>query len=153
MPIQIIETKKLSAGKDCSSSGNWILKDLRRGLEREEVSSILRKSSVLIKEMPLDAYLYALIQANPKVFEEAIEMSNDTMTVEDVLMRTDILPKWINRGREEGREKIARNLLKKGWNIEEIAETTELDIEKVRTLTTPPEKLKQDSPELPVPLS
>jgi ribosomal protein S11 len=115
------------------------LKDLRRGLEREEVSSILKKSSVLIKKMPLDAYLYALIQANPKVFEEAIEMSNDTMTVEDVLMRTGILPKWINRGREEGREEVARNLLKKGWNIEEIAETTELDIEKVRTLAASPE--------------
>jgi predicted transposase/invertase (TIGR01784 family) len=92
-----------------------------------------------------------LIQANPKEFEEAIEMSDETMTVEDVLMRTGILPKWIDRGREEGREEglqrglqrgreeIARNLLKKGWGVEEVAETTELDIEKVRVLAAPSE--------------
>lgn len=70
------------------------------------------------------------MQANPKVFEEAIATAEDTLTVEDVLMRTGILPKWIDRGREE----VARNLLKRGWNVEEIAETVELDIERVRTL-------------------
>ncbi|MDR2785743.1 MAG: hypothetical protein LBB83_07500 [Treponema sp.] len=48
---------------------NWILKDIERGLEREEVSSILEESSVLIKETPPDACLYALVQASPKVFE------------------------------------------------------------------------------------
>jgi predicted transposase/invertase (TIGR01784 family) len=147
LPVQIIVTKKLGAGAPFCSSENWILKDLGRGLEREEVSSILKRSKTLIKMTPLDAYLYVLIQANPKEFEEAIEMSDDTMTVEDVLMRTGILPKWIDRGREEGlqrglqrgREEIARNLLKKGWGIEEVAETTELDIERVRVLAAPSE--------------
>jgi hypothetical protein len=134
LPIQIIETKKLGSGKPFSPSENWLLKDLDRDLDREEASIILEKSKVLINTTPLDAYLYMLIQANPKVFEEAIAMSDDTMTVEDVLMRTGILPKWINRGREEGREEVARNLLKKGWNVEETAETAKLNIEKVRAL-------------------
>jgi predicted transposase/invertase (TIGR01784 family) len=70
-------------------------------------------------------------------------MSDDTMTLEDVLTETGILPKWLEQGREEGREegeeeralKVARNLLKKGWTPEETAETVELDIAKIRTLT------------------
>jgi hypothetical protein len=37
--------------------------------------------------------MYVLIQANPKAFEEALAMSDNTMTVEDVLMRSGILPK------------------------------------------------------------
>jgi hypothetical protein len=52
----------------------------------------------------LDAYLYALLQANLHVFKEVMKMAKDKMTVEDVLMETGILPKWINLGREEGRE-------------------------------------------------
>jgi hypothetical protein len=102
LPIQILETKKLGADKTESSSVNWLLKDLNMDLEREEVSTILKKSKQLIKATPLDAYLYALLRANSKAFEEVIEMAKDTMTVEDVLMKTGILPKWINLGREEG---------------------------------------------------
>jgi predicted transposase YdaD len=37
-------------------------------------------------------------------------------------------------GREESRESIARNLLKKGWSPEETTKTTEMDLEKVRSL-------------------
>ncbi|MDR0760882.1 MAG: hypothetical protein LBF74_12385 [Treponema sp.] len=131
LPIQILETKKLGTNKDGGSSANWVLKYLNRGLEREEMSRILKKSKELIEAAPLDAYLYALIQANLKAFEEVTKMTKDRMTVEDVLMRTGILPKWIRLGREE----VARNLLKKGWTIEETAEVAELDIGKIRALS------------------
>jgi hypothetical protein len=36
--------------------------------------------------------------------------------------------------REEGREEVARNLLKKGWSVEETAETAELDPQRVQAL-------------------
>jgi predicted transposase YdaD len=37
-------------------------------------------------------------------------------------------------GLVKGKEAIARNLLAKGWAVEEVAETTELPLEKVRSL-------------------
>ncbi|MDR1412057.1 MAG: hypothetical protein LBI91_07615, partial [Spirochaetaceae bacterium] len=42
------------------------------------------------------------------------------------------------QGREEGMEEIARTLLKKGWSIEETAETVKLGIERVRALSGSP---------------
>jgi hypothetical protein len=130
LPVQLIETKKLET-EPGFPLGNRLLKDLGRGLERGEVSTILKRSRELARETPLDAYVYAVMQGNAKAFEEVIGMREDTVTVEEVLMRTGILPKWINRGRED----VARNLLKKGWSIEETAETAELDIERVRALS------------------
>jgi predicted transposase YdaD len=69
-------------------------------------------------------------------------MGDSSLTFEDVLMEEGFIPKWlaqgeergIKKGREEGREKVAWNLLKKGWGIEETAETAELAVEKVRLL-------------------
>ncbi|MDR2629927.1 MAG: hypothetical protein LBC60_03285 [Spirochaetaceae bacterium] len=54
----------------------------------------------------------------------------DALTIEDVLMEAGYIPKWI----AEGKEEVARNLLKRRWSIEETAEIAELDIEKVRIL-------------------
>jgi predicted transposase YdaD len=40
----------------------------------------------------------------------------------------------LEKGRDEGRKEAARNLLKKGFNIEETTEIAVLDVEKVRCL-------------------
>jgi predicted transposase YdaD len=61
-------------------------------------------------------------------------MGKRGLTFEDVLMETGILPKWIEKGREEGKEIVARNLLNIGLSVEKTAEAAELDIEKVRSL-------------------
>jgi predicted transposase/invertase (TIGR01784 family) len=85
-------------------------------------------------------------------------MTNDTLTFEDVLMEAGLIPKWLEQGREKGRqegrregrekgreegrregrekgrEEVARNLLKKGWSVEETAEAAELPVERVRSL-------------------
>ncbi|MDR3162052.1 MAG: hypothetical protein LBU28_10635 [Spirochaetaceae bacterium] len=45
-----------------------------------------------------------------------------------------IIPQWIEQGFERGKEAIARNLLAKGWTTEDVAETTDLSLEKVRSL-------------------
>jgi hypothetical protein len=140
LPIQIIESKRLSP-----ADNRW-LKTLAKGLEREEVKDILKEGKNRGKGTPMDAYFDAVLRANPKTFKEALKMSDDTLTLEDVLMEAGFIPKWLAQGREEGREEgekkgreekamtVALNLLKKGWTPEETAETAELDIEKVRAL-------------------
>jgi hypothetical protein len=157
LPIQLIETKKLSR-----SSNQW-LKELARDLEREEMRSMIEEGERWKSKTPLGAYLDALIHANSMVMKELITMSKRRETLEDVLTELGLIPKWVaqgeekgmaigleqglEQGREQGREQgleqgreqgalqIARRLLKKGWSIEEVAETTELDIGKVRGLT------------------
>jgi predicted transposase YdaD len=83
---------------------------------------------------PLSAYLDVLLRANPRAFLEAWNMANDTATFEEVFTEAGIIPQWIEQGKEEKALAIARNLLTKGWAIEEVAETTDLPLEKVRSL-------------------
>ncbi|MDR1949634.1 MAG: hypothetical protein LBQ38_09590 [Spirochaetaceae bacterium] len=72
------------------------------------------------------------------------------MSLDEVLESTGLTAKWEARGEARGKAlgeilgkalgeqtkalEIARNLLKRGWNVEETAETAALDIEKVRAL-------------------
>jgi hypothetical protein len=135
LPIQII------VSADLSPSDNRWLKHLGRDLEKEEAERIFKEGVQL--PLPMDAYYDVLIRANLKTFEEVIAMSDDTLSIEDILMRTGFIPKWLAQGRKEGREEgreesrkeIALNLLKKGWTVEETAETAGLAIEKVRALS------------------
>jgi hypothetical protein len=130
--MQIVETKKLKA------DGNKWLKGLRRDLEAEEVRGILKARGELGGKTPLGAYYDAILRGNLGIFREAIRMTDEIMTLEDVLEETGLTSKWLEQGREEGVEEkaleVARNLLKRGWTLEEIAETVELDISKLRTL-------------------
>jgi predicted transposase YdaD len=147
LPIQLIETKKLSR-----ENNQW-LKDLARDLEREEMRSMIQEGEWKGKETPLDAYLDALIRANSKVFEEVFKMPKKYPTMEEILEDLGIAAKVRDEGREEGKEQraleIAQRLLKKGWSIEDVAETTALDTEKIRAVGAPPRKAvrkKRQSP-------
>ena len=61
-------------------------------------------------------------------------MANGTMTFEEVFTEAGIIPEWIERGRKEGIEQTARNLLVMGMSVEEIARATKLSVEKIRLL-------------------
>jgi hypothetical protein len=136
LPIQIIETKRLSAEE------NLWLKSLTNDLEAGAASSILKAGKAAEREAPLSAYLDVLLRANPRAFMEAWNMANGTETFEEVFTEAGIIPQWIERGIEQGIERgeerkalaIARNLLAKGWAVEDVAETTDLPVEKVRSL-------------------
>jgi hypothetical protein len=134
LPIQIIETKRLPAKE------NLWLKSLTNDLERETARAILEARKETVREAPLSAYLDVLLRANSEAFLEALNMANGTRTFEEVFTEAGIIPQWIERGLEQGEEKkalvIARNLLAKGWAVEDVAETTELSIEKVRSLVS-----------------
>jgi hypothetical protein len=144
LPIQLIETKRLPMEE------NLWLKSLTNDLEAGAASAILEAGKGATREAPLNAYLDVLLRANPRAFLEAWSMANSTATFEEVFTEAGIIPQWIEqgiergieqgieRGIERGEEKkalaIARNLLAKGWTVEDVAETTDLPSEKVRSL-------------------
>jgi hypothetical protein len=140
LPIQIIETKRLSAEE------NLWLKSLTDDLEGGAARAILEARKAAAQKAPLSAYLDVLLRANSEAFLEALNMANGTRTFEEVFTEAGIIPQWIERGMQQGMQRgmqqgkeekalvIARNLLTKGWAAEEVAETTELPLEKVRSL-------------------
>jgi hypothetical protein len=140
LPIQIIETKRLSGEE------NLWLKSLTNDLERGAARAILEERKEAARETPLSAYMDVLLRANPEAFLEAWNMANRKRTFEEVFTEAGIIPQWIERGIERGIEQgieqgeekkalaIARNLLAKGWVVEDVAETTDLSLEKVRSL-------------------
>jgi hypothetical protein len=132
LPIQIIETKRLPAEE------NLWLKSLTDDLEAGAARAILEARKKAAGETPLSAYIDVLMRANPRAFMEALNMANHRETFEEVFTEAGIIPQWIEQGMQQGEEKkalaIARNLLAKGWAVEDAAETTDLPIEKVRSL-------------------
>jgi hypothetical protein len=127
LPIQVIVVRKLGAE-------NLWLKGLGKGLEKGEVESILREGKKWEGKVRADAYFDAVLHGNPETFEEVIRMGKK-LTLEDVLTEAGILPRWVEKGRQEGKEMVARNLLNRGMSVKETAETAELDLKKVRALS------------------
>jgi predicted transposase/invertase (TIGR01784 family) len=93
--------------------------------------------------MKLNADALAFLQALQLElidYKNSLDADNrdDTVTFEEVFTEAGIIPQWIERGIEQGKEEkalaIARNLLAKGWAVEDAAETTDLSLEKVRSL-------------------
>jgi predicted transposase/invertase (TIGR01784 family) len=102
-------------------------------LEAHSLDAILKKSWKRERKEKIDAYLDVILRANPKTNLEVHKMR--AATFEEVFTEAGIIPEWIERGRqqgtEQGKEITARNLLKMGMPVEEIAQATELPIEKV----------------------
>jgi flagellar biosynthesis/type III secretory pathway protein FliH len=139
VPIQVIESKKLSANE------NLWLKSLTNDLEVCDRDAILEESWKHRLNEKMDAYLDVIFRANPKAFLEVHKMR--TATFEEVFTEAGIIPEWLERGRvqgleqgieqgtERGKKIIARNLLKMGMPIAEIAQATELPVEKIMQLS------------------
>jgi hypothetical protein len=131
IPIQVIESKRLP------ESENLWLKSLANDLEIHGMDVILKEGRKPGRRESIDAYLDVILRANPNTFLEVRRMGYPTM--EELLTEAGYLPKLIERGMERGREQgkeqgkeiIARNLLKMGMPLTEIAQATELPVEKV----------------------
>jgi predicted transposase YdaD len=74
--------------------------------------------------------------ANPQTAKEVLKMSDGTLTLDDVLDEIGWTTRWEEKGEEAKAIKIAQNLLKKGWSVEETAQTAELDLDTVKSLYT-----------------
>jgi len=133
LPIQIIESGKLP------ESENLWLKSLRDDLKIDDAKAILQARQK--QEVSLDAYMDILLRGNPETFLEVQNMARRP-TFEEVFTKAGIIPEWLERGRKQGREEgfekgkeiIARNLMRRGMSVEEIAQVAELPVEKIRAL-------------------
>jgi len=134
LPIQIIQTKKLSKKE------NLWLESLRGGLKESRLSAIFEEGKKLAREINIDAYMDVILRANMKAFLEVDKMTAPPL--EEIIKKTRAYSEWekqvreqgIDQGIERGQEKTARNLLARSMPIEDIAQITELPIEKVRSL-------------------
>jgi len=97
----------------------------------------IKKTEPIIEEqmvkIGLEAYLYTVITANPEAFLEARE-TTEAGVLEYSLMQAGIIPEWIEHGREQGVETVARNALVKGLPIDVIHGITGLSINKINKL-------------------
>ncbi|MDR1932367.1 MAG: hypothetical protein LBQ57_06025 [Spirochaetales bacterium] len=150
IPVQIIETKKLS------EANNLWLRGLTNDLDIQAADSILRASSGKRERIPLGSYLHAVLSANPKIMREVMNMKNGTLTIDDVLREAGYIDRWKEEGKKEGEEKgklegkkegkkegkleIAKNLLREGWSVEKIAKTTNLPPDEIQPLCKPRRK-------------
>jgi hypothetical protein len=147
IPIQIIETKKLFHGE------NLWLPGLSNDLDISRAGAIIKESGRKGKGAHIQAYLNAVFLANPRIVEEALRMRNGTLTLEKVLKDAGLIAKWKAegeaQGKAEGEEKkaleIARSLIHEGWPVEKIAKTTQLSVEKIRSLYRAHTKRKKEN--------
>jgi hypothetical protein len=128
--MQIIVTKRLSV-KD-----NQWLRHLGRDLETREVKRILRVGGIVGKQVSLGAYFDALMRANVGAFQEVLEMSEESLSLETVLMESSIVRKWLEereqraaerekRGQKRGAQQKAREVLElinQGYSLESLKE-------------------------------
>jgi hypothetical protein len=128
LPIQIVETKNLSEKE------NIFLRALTNRLRPDSMGAILDAREKLEQAIRLDAYFHAIINENPKAFKEVGTMARKSLTIDDVLIELGFTQKW----EEQGKKKIALNLLQEGMSIEKIAAIAELPVEKVRELAQKP---------------
>jgi hypothetical protein len=120
--MQVIETKRLRE----EDGGIW-LRDLRKGLKREELRGILERGNEIPEGMPLAAYLQVVFRANSAEVEEVAEMPD---AFERMLERHGFIAKW----KDEGRKEIARKALAEGIPPNTISKITGLDIRAVKKL-------------------
>jgi len=92
------------------------------------------------KAARIKAYVDAIMRANRKNLLEAYKMSD--MTLDEIFVEVGAAARWEARGKAIGEangeaigeEKIARNMLRKGLSVEQVAELSGLDIEKIRKI-------------------
>jgi len=135
VPIQLIHSHELSAEENI-----W-LKRLTSRLTMRELEQITGEIARLGKGARVKAYLSAIVNANKKMVEEEI-MINFSPEVVKVLEESGMIAQWEAkaeaRGKAISRERttleIARNLLRMGMPVKDIAKATELPVQKIRLL-------------------
>jgi hypothetical protein len=117
LEIQVIESKKLPAEE------NLWLKGLTKDLNPAMAGSILEESRKKGTGADILAYLYALINANQKIIQEALAMANEGLPFDKWVEETGLAAKWRAQGKAQG-EKIgwekALEFLEEGHTVEEL---------------------------------
>jgi len=137
LPIQIIDSRRLSTDENI-----W-LRDLDNKLEADEVLQVASEIFRQGKEANIKAYLAAILKANKASFREALKMYDVDLSLEKTMEEFGLLAKWEARGEVRGEARgeekkaveIAQKMLGNGFPVEQIANLSGLDIEKIEALT------------------
>ena len=126
-PVQILESKKLSAEK------NLFLKNLRSNLNVAEAKKTVDAYKAIKEFESKNAYIHRLAGANSAIFKEMMTM-NDAAIKEVIIMALAEEGGFLREHDVEKLKKVATNFLRLGRPIEEVAAATELPIETVAGL-------------------
>ena len=124
LPIQIIESKKLSEAENL-----WLRSLRNEALQNSTLSAISKEGKKFKSDINIDDYVSHIFRINRKMVKE-----EETMGWRDTLVEILEEDGVITQLEEQAVEKTARNLLAKNMPLEEIAEVTELPLEKIRAL-------------------
>ena len=132
LPIQIVNSRRLPADE------NLWLKGLSNRLKPLECLHVHKEVYRQDKAEYVKAYLNTIIRANTQAIKEAILMSNNKLTLDEVFESTGFAALWEARGEARGEERkaidVAQNLINLGLPFETVVFATKLDPEKVKTL-------------------
>jgi uncharacterized protein (DUF2249 family) len=142
MPIQIIDSRKLSADE------NLWLKSLRRRLDKTAIDKAIEERERQYKSVKYDAYFDVIFRANPEAFKEVMGMRAPSLI--QLVLETEAGASWFAeaeargeakgeaRGRTvgltEGRTEVARNALAQGLTPELVQKITGLDMQTITGL-------------------
>ena len=135
-PIQVIDNRYLPEDE------NLWLKNLSNALDVSAVQRIGDAAERQGKGARLQAYLAAILKANPLAIREVVNMGFLHPIVEKALEENGYIAKWEAKleaklsaqTKAKERISIAQNLIRQGYSFEGIVSATELDPEKVREL-------------------
>ena len=133
MPIQILESKKLSEKE------NLFLRNLRSNLAVDDMYKTMQSYKEL---RPLDdknVFFDRVVKANPDVFMEAIDMF--TEGVKEVFLERVDRYDWLNERDIKRLKEVAKRLILLGIPPEKAAEATELPLDSVIELANQMQKL------------
>jgi len=136
LPVQIIDSRLLPVEE------NLWLKSLSNRLDRSALSRISGEIYRQGKAARIAAYLDAIVRANAKTLKEVIQMSDASLTIEQVFEEVGWTAKWEARGEARGEAigenqkalKIAQNMIALGLPFETIVSATQLDPIRVKEL-------------------
>ncbi|MDR0670097.1 MAG: hypothetical protein LBF95_08445, partial [Treponema sp.] len=94
--MQVVESGK------ARGEGGW-LKDLRGGLNGEQLKEIIERGERMPRGTPISAYMYMVIQANAAGAKEMAAMSGAAL--EKVMRECGFIEKWETEGMEKGLER------------------------------------------------
>jgi hypothetical protein len=128
IPIQIIDSRKLSAGE------NLWLKDLSNTLDLPEIQRLIDESQQRRQDALVPVYLNAIYKANLKKIEETFKMTEAAPTFEKFIQRVAEDRGYNIEWETKAKREVAKNLLVKGLSVEDIADVTGLGLETVQEL-------------------
>ena len=128
LPIQLIDSRQLTVDE------NLWLKGLSNQLDPWAIRQISNEVVRQDKAARIQAYLYAITQANARAIKEAMTMGDDDITLDEVIESTGLAAKWEARAEERKALAIAKNMVNMGFPMETIISATHLDPEKAKEL-------------------